>query len=124
VTRPAAYHFTGDNAIYRGDDESITVEVQDDLGAAVNITGRTYTAQIRKNTSLTAPVLAEFDCTITDAAGGIVVCSLDAATTSTLKATPLGLASSAVWDIQEDNGGVITTLLAGDVEIRGDVTRA
>lgn len=178
MTTPATFDLTGANAIYRGDDESISIVVKepraatieaawatatpyvvaDEVEAAdgyvyvaiaahtsaaasepgvggtwatyweqatdpVNITGRTYTAQIRATTALTAPILASWTCAITDGPNGGLTCSLASEDSADLVATPTGRSSSAVWDLQEDNGGVITTLLAGKVKITGDVTR-
>lgn len=103
-------------AIRRGDTETVAVTVQDAAGTAVDITGRTYAAQIRA-TADASSTLATFVCTITDAAAGQFACTLSAATTAALAI------GEAVWDCQETNGTVVTTLLAGDVRIDYDVTR-
>lgn len=100
-----------------GDTETISVAVQDSAGAPVNITGRTYAAQMRSTTGAST-VLATFTCSIVSGAGGTLTASLSAATTAALSA---GL---AVWDLQETNGSTITTLLAGSVTIVQDVTRS
>jgi hypothetical protein len=99
-----------------GDTEQVVAAVQDDDGAAVPIAGRTYAAQIRR-TPESSTIIASFTCAITDAPNGVVTCTLPAATTGTL--TP----GVAVWDMQETNGSVVTTLLAGFVTITQDVTR-
>lgn len=106
------------NIIIRtGDTETISVAIKDSAGAAVDITGRTYAAQIREQAESTT-ALANFSCTITSAVAGTLAATLSATTTAAL--TP-GL---AVWDLQETNGSVVTTLLAGQVTIVQDVTRA
>jgi len=102
--------------IRTGDTETISVAIKDSAGAAVDITGRTYAAQIRSTTDAST-VVATFSCTITSAAAGTLAASLSAATTAAL--TP-GL---GVWDLQETNGTTVTTLLAGPVTIVQDVTR-
>lgn len=99
-----------------GDTEQVVATIQTDAAAAVNITGRTYAAQIRA-TPDSATILATFTCAITDAPNGVVTCTLSATTTAALTPT------SAVWDMQETNGSVVTTLLAGRVTIARDVTR-
>lgn len=100
-----------------GDTETISVAIQDAAGAPVNITGRTYAAQIRSTTDATT-VLATFSCSIVSGAGGTLTASLSASTTAALTA---GL---GVWDLQETNGTTVTTLLAGPVTIVQDVTRS
>lgn len=100
-----------------GDTETVSVTITDSTGTAVNITGCTYAAQIRSNASDTS-VLATFSCSITNAAAGTLQATLSATTTAALSP---GL---AVWDLQETNGTTVTTLLAGQVTIVQDVTRA
>jgi len=109
---PASFPLT----IRTGDTETVSVSMQTAAGAAINITGRTYQAQIRDTAASTA-VIATFSCSVTDGTAGTFACTLDAATTATL--TP----QTAVWDCQENTSGVITTLLAGQVWIVQDVTR-
>lgn len=101
-----------------GDTETVTVEIRNGT-TPVNITGRTYRAQIRPE-ALSSTVIAEFSCAITNAAGGIVVCTLSASTTAALSPT------RAVWDLQETTPGTpdtVQTLVAGIVDIVADVTR-
>lgn len=112
MAKPANYPLN----IRIGDTETVTVSLQNEAGAAINITGRTYSAQVREKTSSSTP-LATFTCAISNAAGGKFICTLSSTITGALN--PL----NAVWDLQENNGGVVTTLLAGDVVISRDVTR-
>jgi hypothetical protein len=102
--------------IRTGDTETISITIQDENGAAVNIAGRTYAAQIRSTVD-SAIVVATFSCSITNAATGELAATLSAATTTAL--TP-GL---GVWDLQETNGTTVTTLLSGPVTVVQDVTR-
>jgi hypothetical protein len=99
-----------------GDTETVTVTRQDSAGTPINITGRTYSAQVRAKASSSTP-LATFSCAIVNAANGIFACTLSATTTASL------VPADAVWDLQEVNGVVVTTLLTGPVYIEKDVTR-
>lgn len=109
---PAQYPLT----VRTGDTETVTVTMQNAAGAAIDITGRTYQAQIRDTAASTA-VVATFTCSVTNGTAGQFACTLGTATTAAL--TP----QTAVWDCQEINAGVVTTLLAGQVWIVQDVTR-
>jgi hypothetical protein len=100
-----------------GDTETVSVAIKDSTGAPVNITGRTYAAQIRTTTDA-ATALATFSCSIVSGAAGTLTATLSASTTAALTA---GL---GVWDLQETNGTTVTTLLAGSVTIVQDVTRS
>jgi len=104
-----------DLIIRTGDTEQVTLYVTNN-GTPVNVTGRTFIAQIRLNPSSLTPI-ASFTCVITDAAGGVVTCTLSATVTAAL--TPV----SGVWDLQETNGSTVTTLVAGFVEIVQDISR-
>lgn len=114
MANPAAYPLT----IRIGDTETIALTIQDAAGAAVNIAGRSYASQIRA-TADSSTVLASFTCAIVgDGSTGQVTCTLPASTTAALTAGP------AVFDLQETNGTVVTTLLEGAVSIVRDVTRS
>lgn len=125
---PPATSTTGERAvapapldldIYIGDTTTVTVTVKN-AGTPVNITGRTYAAQIRKTPGSTS-ILATLTCTITNAAGGVVVATLPASVSTAL--TP----QRASWDLQEitpsSPENVVQTLVAGYANISQDVTR-
>jgi hypothetical protein len=112
MAKPANYPLN----VRIGDTETVTVTMQDASGVAINITGRTYSAQIREKASSTS-ALATFSCSIVNAAQGKFACTLSSAITTNLAP------ANAVWDLQENNGGVITTLMAGEAVISRDVTR-
>lgn len=103
--------------IFRGDDFTHTVTIQDANGAPINVSGRTYTSQLRRYPD-SSSIAATFTVTMTNAATGVVVFSLPDATTSALAP------GEYRYDIQQDNGGTITTLLAGTATVAADVTRA
>ena len=112
MAKPANYPLN----VRIGDTETVTVTMQDANGSAINITGRTYSAQIREKASSTS-ALATFTCSIVNGAQGKFACTLSSAITSNLSP------ANAVWDLQENNGGTITTLMAGEAVISRDVTR-
>lgn len=101
--------------ITRGDTESVVVNMA--VGSSpIDISGRTYRAQIRE-TKDSGSIAASFTCVVTDAAAGQVTCTLSAAATANL------LPQVYYWDFEETNGGVVSTILAGSVTVLADVTR-
>jgi hypothetical protein len=112
MTSPANYLLT----LTTGDTETLSVTLQDSAGAPINITGRTYSAQVRA-TADSSTVLATFSCSITNAAAGTFACTLTATQTAAL--TPGG----GVWDLAETNASTVTRLLGGSVIIAQGVTR-
>lgn len=108
-----------DIEVYIGDTLTVTVTVKN-AGTPVNITGRTYSAQIRKTPKSTT-ILATFTCAITNAAGGVMVATLPASVTSALSV------ARAAWDLQEitpsSPENIVQTLVAGYADIVQDVTR-
>jgi len=105
-----------DLILTRGDTETLVVTITSDGSTAVNITGRTYKAQIRSTQDSTT-IKASFACTVTGAASGQVTCVLSATSSAALSA---GL---YFWDLEENASGVISTILAGNVTVLADVTR-
>jgi hypothetical protein len=112
MAQPAYYPLS----VRIGDTETVTVTLQESDGTPVNITERTYAAQIRA-TADAASTIATFTCAITNGAAGQFACTLSATTTAALSI------GTGVWDLQETNGSVKTTILAGPVRIDYDVTR-
>jgi phage tail sheath gpL-like len=105
-----------DLTITRGDTETLVLTITSDGTTPINITGRTYTAQIR-STPDSSTVKASFSCTVTSGSNGQVTCTLSAANSALLSA------GNYFWDLQENASGVISTLLAGTVTVLADVTR-
>lgn len=103
-------------SIYQGDTYVHQLSVRDSSNTAINITSRTYSGQIRKRRS-SDDVTANFASEITDGANGVVIFSLTPEQTSDLKS------GKYVYDFQEVNGLVVTTLVTGNVIVTGEVTR-
>lgn len=107
---------TLDLTITRGDTETIVVTLTTDDVTPINITGRTYAAQLRTTPNISV-VSASFTCTVTDGANGVVTCVLSS--TSSALLSP----GYYYWDLQETASGVVSTLLSGTVTVLADVTR-
>ncbi len=112
MAKPANYPLN----IIIGDTETVTVTLQDKDGVPVNITGRSYSAQIREKPK-SSTVLATFTGSIINAAAGKFSVTLSASNSANLQP------ANAVWDLQETYGSVVTTLISGTVTITRDVTR-
>lgn len=105
-----------DLTITRGDTETIVANLTTEDGTAINITGRTYRAQIR-NTQDASVINASFTCTVTNGSEGQVTCVLSATDSALLKP---GL---SFWDLEENASGIVSTVLAGSVTVLADVSR-
>lgn len=99
--------------VARGDTDGIPIDITEG-GIAADLTGRTYTAQLRRSANSTTAVDVEVDTT--DAATGRLVLRLDPAVTETLS-------DDYEWDLEQDDGGTVRTLLAGIWHFQPDVTR-
>lgn len=102
--------------IYKGDSYSHEVRLKNSSNTAINISNRNYTSQIRRSKA-SEEVVQNFTIQITDAVNGILVISLDAGLTSNIRV------GTYHYDLQEDNSGIITTLMGGRMIISGEVTR-
>lgn len=100
--------------IYQGDTYTHELKLRNSSNAVINITTRTYAGAIRKRRS-SEEVTVTFASEITDGANGVVVLSLTPAQTANIPA------GNYVYDFQETNGQVITTLLTGNVIVTGEV---
>jgi hypothetical protein len=105
-----------DLTLVRGDTETIVVTMTTDGSTPIDITGRTYRAQIRQAQD-SRTIKASFVCTVTDGVNGVVTLVLSSTDSATL---PVGL---GFWDLEENASGVVTTVLSGNVVINADVTR-
>ena len=100
----------------RGDTETVQVTMTSDGTTPVDITGRTYAAQLRSTPDI-ATISASASCAVTDAANGVMTATFSASVTSDLSP------GMYYWDLQETNGTTVTTVLAGTVTVLADVTR-
>ena len=105
-----------DLTLTRGDTETLVITITDDNDTPINVTGRTYRAQIRSSQD-SRTVKASFTCVVTNGAAGQITCTLSAADSATL---PVGL---GYWDFEENASGVISTIISGTVTVLADVTR-
>lgn len=87
-----------------------------------NITGLTFSAQIRTDRTSTDPIASMDLVSTLDATNGLVQYGMSSTVTDTLP----GATDSAVWDLQSSDGGSppdIRTWFTGFVEVDWDVTR-
>lgn len=104
--------------IVRGDDFADVVTIKEgEPAAAVDVSARTYTAQLRLTPNTADPAVADFVIDMTDAASGNVGYALPDTVTD-------DLAGNYFWDFQQDTGGVIRTLMGGSFYVAPDVTRS
>lgn len=109
---PAKLNYT----MVRGDDFADEVTIKEgDPAAAVDVSSRTFTAQLRATPDGT--VVASFVIDMTSAATGVVGYSLADTVTD-------DLSGSYVWDFQQSTAGVVRTLMGGSFTVLKDVTRA
>lgn len=112
------------SAIYRGDSYEHVLEFWSDTEKTEPFvfTG-TFRAQIREERLDQADVedpspapVAVFNCELSGPGPNVVTISLTPEQT-------LSLPVSGFWDLQEENGERVTTILAGKVKVLDDVTR-
>lgn len=113
--------------LYRGDTRVWSDTVEKNVGTddapvwvPYDLTGYTFLAQIRADTSRTDPVKATIAVTATDAAHGAIQLTLTSAEADGLDVTPL------YWDLQftRTSDSFRRTHLAGKVKVLGDVSDA
>ena len=80
-----------------------------------DITDHIFTAQIKEKGKTT--VTSEFDYEIEDAEAGIVLLTLSATEASKLNAS-----KRYEYDVQMDNGGVVSTIIKGPVVVVNEVS--
>ena len=103
--------------IYQEDTYTRDIQIQDGDGSAVDITGWTFAAQIRRSPG--GPLEADFAVDVTDAQQGEITLSLASDTTQALSTN-----GRHVWDFQATHAdGTVRTYLQGHVTVRPDVTR-
>jgi hypothetical protein len=101
--------------VFQGDDYTITLNFTDQAGDPADVSDRYFRAQVRSRRDSAAQLLADFVVDDNDAATGVVVLTLDAATTAELR-------RDCVYDIEQTVGGLTTTLFYGMVRLTRQVT--
>jgi hypothetical protein len=105
-----------DYKMVRGDDFADTVTIKEgDPAAAVDVSARTYTAQVRSTPD--GAVVASMVIDMADAATGVVGFSISDIATD-------DMSGEYVWDFQQSAGGSVRTLMGGKFVVYADVTRA
>lgn len=107
---------TQDLVFVRGDTETVSVTMTTDGTTAIDITGRTYSSQLRTAPDATV-VSATATCTVPTGTDGKVNVVFSATGTASLSP------GYYYWDLQENASGTITTVLKGQVTVLADVTR-
>lgn len=105
-----------DLTITRGDTETLLVTITSDGTTPVNVTGRTYSSQMRTTPDIST-ISITATCAVVNGAAGQVSVTFSATNTAILDPGYL------YWDLQENASGVITTILSGTVTVLADVTR-
>ncbi len=111
-----------DLRFYAGDDFVQTINIEDSSQEDVDVSGRSYRAQVRREPRSTE-VLESFTITTDDAVNGNIELSLTHEQTTDL-AVDSRHVRHLVWDLEQtDESGLKRTLFAGKLKIRDDVTR-
>jgi hypothetical protein len=105
-----------DLEIYQGDTFTHEIRIVDADGDPINVSGKTFESQVRRRSSYDT-IEATFSVDMTNAATGVVVFTIDAATCADLET------GVHRYDVQQIVGGVVLTLVFGRVDVRGEVTR-
>lgn len=104
-----------DLIVYRGDTGVFQITVANSDGSPHPLTGATWDADIRASADDPTVITSMI---VTPAAGDSS--SVDVTLTAAMSAL---ITSSAVYDVEMTEGGVVTTLIAGAVQLTKDVSR-
>jgi len=104
--------------IDQGTSFSASIDLANDDGSAINVTGYTFSSQIRKS-YYSANSTANLTVTVTNAATGNILLRLDSANTSNIKA------GRYLFDLKMANNTTdsVTRILEGIVTVTPQVTR-
>jgi hypothetical protein len=112
MAAPATQNLT----MTRGDTETVSVTITTDGTTPVDITGRTYSSQLRTSPDSNV-ISATATTTVTDGPNGKMTATFSHLETQNLSP------GYYYWDLQEYAFGVYSTILAGTVTVLADVTR-
>lgn len=99
----------------QGTDFTMSVDVTDTDGDALNLTGFTVAGQVRRSYFSTTAV--NFTCAVSNATSGIITVSLSGTQSDAMKA------GRYVYDVEIDLNGTKTRVLEGQLEVTPGVTR-
>ena len=100
----------------QGTDFTMSVDVTDTDGDALNLTGFTVAGQVRR--SYFSSTAVNFTCAVSNATSGIITVSLSGTQSDAMKA------GRYVYDVEITNaGGTKTRVLEGQLEIMPAVTK-
>ena len=97
------------------DEEVIEFELVDTAGDPIDITGRTYALEVRKNPADTGTAECTFTCTVPTGTDGIVEATAASSETENLVAGDMYF-----WSLLEDG---LHTLVTGRVQVIQQVTK-
>ena len=103
-------------SIYQGDTYTHDVTLKDSSNTAIDISGRTYSGQIRPFAG-SNDVTATFTTEVISGGEGRMRFSLSTAQTANIAA------GNYVYDLQETNGAIVLTIMSGTVSVTAEVTR-
>lgn len=104
-----------DITIYRGDTYVNEVHLQMANNAAINISEMSF-AGVIKSSPLANSNTAVFDINKTDSANGIFTFTLTSSNSGQIRP------GTYVYDIQQTNGSIVTTLMTGKILVKADVS--
>lgn len=108
--------------MFRGDDYRLKLEITDDAGNAVDISGWTFKATMKLQTEMADSAadvqVIEGPVSGADAVAGIVRILLPRAQTVNLRPVDY------FFDVQRNDGTYVVTLFTGRVRVKPDVTRS
>lgn len=114
MAAPGVLDLVGPRAIKRGDTYDLPLVFTTPEGAAIDLTGRAYSAQVRRHPDATEKV--DFTVELAEAVDGRIILHLDPDDTTTM--------TSGVWDLQETISPTeVRTVVQGAVTVTLDVTR-
>lgn len=104
-----------DIEIYKGDTYIHELRLKDSSNVAINITSMSFKGAMKVSNQSSSNT-ASFEVSKTDASNGVVTFTISASDTSNIRP------GTYVYDFQQQNGTIITTLLHGKVVVKADVT--
>lgn len=104
-----------DIEIYRGDTYVHEVRLKDGANANINITAMSFVASMKTSVHASSNT-AVFDVEKTNNSNGIFTFTMTSANSANIRP------GVYVYDLQQTNGSVVTTLLQGKVTVKADVS--